>query len=183
MRLFECKEEVGLATCLLQFGTTSQTCESISDSHNKRSTSKETIVINESGPRRFPCAVGSLQQSGNFVLPLPHRLTEDFPDIDVMVDEENSETSDIFQDTEDNWSIAGDFIYHHHVVPRSASSLPIPLKYIDNRHRVRKCGGTRHSRLLEHRWCCHSLRLGELTRFQVLPPQPLADVAGRPKDG
>ena len=30
----------------------------------------------------------------------------------------------------DFWSIAGDFIYRHHVAPRVKLSFPIPLKYI-----------------------------------------------------
>ena len=47
-------EVVGMETCLFQIATTSRIAS-------------EVFVIKESGPHRFPCADGSLKQSGIFV--------------------------------------------------------------------------------------------------------------------
>ena len=74
---------------------------------------------------------------------------------------QDDSTRDNAEAKNDYWSIAGDFIYRHHVEPRAKlyvpkeESFPVPLKYIDatrNTHTSLDALLEKYCRLLERRW-------------------------------
>ena len=119
-----------------------------SEIYSIRLNAKEVIFPKENGNFIFPVADGRIKISGGDQDLRTPTLIRDYPirgesQRDFLGESAGSlpQPQDSLPDTgeaiNDFWSMSGNFIYRHHVVPRvklsppREESFPIPLKYID----------------------------------------------------
>ena len=117
--------------------------------HARRLNAKEVLTPMKGDNYRFPVADGTVKVSGGDRRLRPSTLTRQRPEQGEEQDEENQmnyvlqpplqqdSTRDDEEAKSDFRTIAGEFIYRHHVEPRvklympKEESFPIPLKFID----------------------------------------------------
>ena len=122
-----------------------------SELHARRLNAKEVLKPQRSGNFIFPVADGTIKILERGPRLRTSTLTRDRPEggeeqeiVQGNSDEwktpshlQEDSTRDDEEANNDFWTITGDFIYRHHVVPRvnlyvpQEESFPIPLKYID----------------------------------------------------